>query len=170
MATIQGAKAVVKDGGREVIAYSQFEKPQPQSVITIYSMRRYGEPRLKKPKELTGIKQSFSVDWIDKKCKCPCYMLGDDIYIKHRDFNSIELYRTGHKFRKKFIYKDEFGCVVLRGEAWLMIKNIRQDIKNKVFLPRICVMLAEQVVGELGSMQWERFFEEIGRASCRERV
>ena len=135
-------------------------KPQSQSTIEIYSKRRYGEPKLPKPKELKGIKQSFTVDWIPKKCRCAGYVLDNDIYIKHRDFGSIALYGQEHEFRKRFIYKDEYGCVVLRGEAWLVIKNIKQDIDN-VFLPRIWVSLAEQITGELGNCAWERFFEAV---------
>ena len=137
-----------------------FEK-QPQCVIKVLSARKHGEPKLKKPKELDGIEQAFSVDWIPEKCKCPCYIVGNDIYIKHRDFNSIELYGTDYEFRRKFIYKDEYGCIVLRGEAWLVIKNIYQDIKNNILLPKISFVLAEQITDVAGHMEWERFFEKV---------
>lgn len=138
-----------------------FIDPLPQSSVLICSVRNFGEPKLKKSKELHRVKQAFSVNWIYKKCKCACYVLGDDIYIKHRDFNSIEIYDHNHEFRKKFIYNDTFGSIVLRGEAWLVTKDVRKDLQNNVFIPRICWALAEQITGELGNGDWERFFERV---------
>lgn len=102
---------------------SIFDKPKITTKLIIYSQRKYGEPKLQKPKELKNIKQSFSVDWIPKKCKCKCFITGKDLYILHRDFGSTEIYNSNYEFRKKFIYNDTFGCVVLRGEAWLKLKN-----------------------------------------------
>ncbi len=142
-------------------------KPETISKVIIHSSRQYGQPRLKKPKELHGIKRAFSVDWIYKKCRCQCFVLDNDIYIKHRDFDSIPLYtltdedetRLGIKRKEKFIYKDNWGCVVLRGEAWIILKDVIIDIRNDVFPVRIVQSLAEQITGEIGCHEWERFFE-----------
>jgi hypothetical protein len=54
----------------------------------VVSYRFYGQPKLAKPVELKGVKQSFSADYIPKKCSCPCFVNGDDLWIKHRDFFS----------------------------------------------------------------------------------
>lgn len=155
-----------------IFILSVFYKPAPQSKISIYSSRRYGEPRLPKPPELKGIKQAFSVDWIPKKCRCPCYIKEKDLWIKHRDFGSICLYgkdqeefaeKHNIKFRNRFVYNDNFGCIVLRGEAWLLIKDLIIDIENEVFLPKIFRSLAEQLTGEIGVCHWERFFDKVIR-------
>ena len=86
----------------------------------MHSKRKYGEPKLNKPKELKNIKQLYSVEWIPKKCKCSCFVYNKDLYIQHRDFGSQEVYGYNYEFRQKFIYNDTFGCVVLRGEAWII--------------------------------------------------
>jgi hypothetical protein len=85
------------------------------------------------------------------------------LYIQHRDFNSIEIYNSNYEFKKKFIYNDTFGCVVLRGEAWIIVKDFLLDIKNNVFEVTLFQYLAEQIIGEIGCCQWERFFEKIIR-------
>lgn len=154
-------------------------KPEPISKVIIHSIRKHGEPKLKKPKELQGIKQSFSTEWIYKKCICPCYVLGDDIYIKHRDYNSKSLYGltieekrrlTGRELKNKFIWNDNFGCVVLRGEAWIILKDVIKDINNKdvakdmnydVFVMKIFQSLAKQITGDIGCFEMERFFERV---------
>ncbi len=103
------------------------------TTVSMYSSRRYGEPRLKKPKELRGIKRAFSVDWFPKKCRCQCFVKDKDVWIKHRDFGSVALYgkererfikEHGVKLPQNFIFDDNWGAVVLRGEAWLLIKNL----------------------------------------------
>lgn len=42
-------------------------------------IRFYGEPKLKKVKELNSIKQEFSVDYIPKKCKCQVFIEGNNL-------------------------------------------------------------------------------------------
>lgn len=132
-----------------------------KSKIIIYSERKYGEPKLPKPKELKNIKQSFSVDWIVNKCRCQCFVYGKDLWIKHRDFNSTEIYGVENKNKGKFIYKDNFGCVVLRGEAWLLIKDFVLDMENKIFETYLFYNLAEQATCKIGVGIWERFFESV---------
>jgi hypothetical protein len=142
---------------------SIFWEPPIQTKVIVYSHRKYGQPKLIKPKELKGIKQSFSVDWIPKKCKCSCFIHDNNLYIKHRDFNSVEIYGHDHEFKKKFVYNDTFGSAVLRGEAWLLLKDLVVDIRNNIFPPRLSVNLAEQTTGEVGNYEWERFFDKIIR-------
>lgn len=116
-------------------------------IYEVYSFRKYGQPKLKKPKELKGINQSFSVDFIHNKCKCQCFVKNNDLYIKHKDFFSEtmkegkELFGTSLEYRikklgsskviNKFIYPDRWGSIVLRNEAWIIIKNIKNNISIK---------------------------------------
>lgn len=106
----------------------------------IYSFRKYGEPKLKKPKELSKMKANFSVDFIPKKCRCECFIKDNDLWIKHRDFFSEEMeyedcdFGTPLEYRckkyldkdksQKFIYSDSWGSIILRNEAWIIFRNI----------------------------------------------
>jgi hypothetical protein len=73
--------------------------------FVVVSSRKYGQPKLVKPRELKGVSASFSVLYL-KNCSCQCFVFGDDVWIKHRDWCSQELYEHDHEFRKKFVYND----------------------------------------------------------------
>lgn len=109
--------------------------------LEIYSFRKYGQPKLEKPSELKGLKQIGSANF-NKHCKCPIFVLNDDVWIKHRDFfsetfeptdsNDIgadlstickKYFNQEKKCVKDFVYSDTWGDVVLRNEAWLILKN-----------------------------------------------
>lgn len=150
----------------------------------IYSYRFYGQPKLSKPKELSGVKQSFSVDYIPKKCACQCFVKGDDLWVKHRDFfsayhkplpedNGTPLsYRAkkyfGIKITEKFNYADSWGEIVLRNEAWMVFRNIKSlAIRNKTIPNKTIVqsflnteLLKKHCIYDLDE-GWERFFEEM---------
>lgn len=114
-------------------------------VCEIPLKRAYGQPKLDKPKEIIGVKQNFYVDWIPRKCSCPCFINGDDLWIKHRDFFSTifippdpkdrgkplsylcKKYFNIHK-HEKFIYADCYGEIKLRNEAWMVFRNMRQAV------------------------------------------
>jgi len=51
--------------------------------------------------------------------------------------------------------------VVLRGEAWILVKDLILDIKNDVFEVTLFQHLAFKMTNEIGSCHWERFFERI---------
>lgn len=107
--------------------------------IEKYSMRYYGQPKLTKPKELKGINRAFSVNFL-KNCSCQCFIKDNDIWIKHSDYFSsslkdsntfgtpleyrIKYYGLSSKKRSGFVYNDCWGDIVLRNEAWLVIRNI----------------------------------------------
>lgn len=104
----------------------------------VHSVRRYGQPRLKKPSELSGMRMSFPVTFC--KAKCQCFIKDNDIWIKHRDYFSESWSPPEGDFGKsqdhyldkyfnkqrnqKFIYSDSWGSIVLRNEAWIVVKNI----------------------------------------------
>lgn len=159
----------------------KFFKPSVQYIL--YSFRKYGEPKLQKPKELKNIKQSFSVDFIPNKCKCSCFIKNDDLWIKHRDYFStcykpnisdigtplnyrLEKYFSTKK-SSKFIYEDSWGSIVLRNEAWLCFKNIKHIILRNSH-NAVAVMLDLMAKNDINMNQnteelavWERFFENV---------
>lgn len=128
-------------------------------------IRYYGEPKLTKPKELKGIKEIFSVDYIPKKCKCKVYVVGDDLWIHHRDFFSRTIYDHSVAFRKKFVYNDTFGAVVLRNEAYLKVTGFCRYIDERCRLVHEVMRLFEQKMEmkeyELEDTNDSRMFEDI---------
>ena len=150
-----------------------------------YSFRKYGQPKLSKPKELKGIKQSFSVDFIPKKCTCQCFVKDNDLWIKHRDYFSEELdddatfdkpleysikhYGLNSKKGNKFVYPDCWGSIVLRNEAWIVFKNIIPQLKLqseyelkydmlKKFCNGINAKYDDFLIGD-----WDKFFEKVAK-------
>lgn len=123
-------------------------------------VRFYGEPKLKRPKELKGLKANFTVDYIPKKCKCSVYIVGDDIWVQHRDYfsSSMDLpiedigapldvlckkYLNKDK-SKKFIYGDAWGDIVLRNEAWIHIENVVSYAKENLPYQVVYEIIQEQ--------------------------
>jgi hypothetical protein len=119
--------------------------------FTVYSSRRYGEPKLAKPKELSGISPSFSEDYIPRKCKFQVFVLkeADEIWIKATDWFSPEFmppdirdaekpqnailakyFPTQKPHKENFVYANNFASVVLRCEAWLCYSGIFRDIEE----------------------------------------
>lgn len=154
------------------------------------SYRQYGQPKLQKPKQLKGIKQSFSGEYIAKKCNCPCFYVGDDLWIQHKDFFSSSFVPPDEDFDKpvsylakkyfnrskseKFVYPDGWGSIVLRNEAWILFKNIKSVAKRNNYnqLARLMVdeMMKSDTIAKHNlenysefELQWERFFEDISK-------
>jgi hypothetical protein len=156
----------------------------------VYSHRFYGESKLPKPKELKGVKQAFSVDYIPKQCRCQCFIKDNDLWIKHRDYFSevqqpephelgmplnyfAEKY-IGKNRPKKFVYDDAWGSVVLRNEAYVRINNLIPEIQSGRFELDIINDIREQQEKyhdfekyELVSTDMERFWEEIVKETKR---
>lgn len=155
----------------------------------VVSYRFYGQPKLAKPAELKGIKQSFSADFLSKKCSCPCFIKDNDLWIKHRDFFSAShipsdkrdigtplTYRAEKYFglnltsKDKFVYKDCWGDIVLRNEAWIVFRNFCQTIrhdKHKPIQSLVKTFLQTNVLTKYNinslSNEWYRFFEDVIR-------
>ena len=165
--------------------YNTFKEKKSIS-FNVHTFRKYGEPKMKKPKELSGIKESFSVDFIPKKCKCQCFVSGNDLWIKHRDFFSEEMeyekedfgtpleYRAnkylGKEKKGKFVYNDCWGDIVNRNEAWIVFKNImdkKRLLENSSLLAREMLKVFSKY--HKGSNEyfvsgdWEFFFERIAK-------
>lgn len=154
--------------------------------IPIY--RFYGEPKMSKPKELKGTKQSFSTEWIHKKCTCPCFVKDNDLWIYHKDFFSQlhkpndptdfdkplsylikKYFRQDKTHLDKFIYSDCWGSIVLRNEAWIVFRNFKQEIERD---RHTIISAMKDVFLESDAMQkrsyvrqltrdWDLFFERL---------
>lgn len=106
------------------------------------SKRTYVEPKLPKPSELKGLKQIYSI-----KCgirKNQIYKKNNDIWIKDNDYFSTELTQEKAKelglqfhVREKFMYKNNFSPVILRGEGWICIKNLLLYINDHNIIERL---------------------------------
>lgn len=149
-----------------------------------HSVRFYGEPKMKKPKELRNIKQVFSIDYIPKKCRCGVFIKDDDVWVKHRDYFSdtrklpaeeigrplgflVEKYCNMAK-SDKFVYPDAWGSIVLRNEAWICLKNLMVDIKSDIFVLKIINSICRQQEVACGFDEYdlcctptERFWEKV---------
>lgn len=151
------------------------------------TMRFYGEPKLKKPVELKGVKKNFSVDYIPKKCKCDVYIVGNNTWVMHRDYfsPSLELKEEDigaplsvlcekylEKNRgKKFIYDDAWGDIVLKNEAWICIENVVEFAKNNLPYKTVSEVISQQeringfeeyeLVGTCMERMWESIFARI---------
>ena len=161
----------------------------PPLTCEVASYRLYGQPKLSKPAELKGVKQSFTVDWIANRCKCQCFIKDNDLWIKHRDFFSAThrpnkedigtplVYRAKKYFGKdlsymnNFCYADCWGDIILRNEAWIVFRNFgqvicrdrHQPIQNmiKAFSNSDFCIKHSISQYDLSNSDWERFFESV---------
>ena len=95
----------------------------------ILCSRKYGEPKLKKPSYLNNKTLLGSVDFISKKCKNKVWFYENKYYILFRDWFSdlISLDKAKElgiidEIKSKFVYRDNFGSIVLRNEAIIVIE------------------------------------------------
>jgi hypothetical protein len=160
----------------------------PSLECEIVSYRLYGQPKLKKPSELKGIKQGFSMSFIPGKCKCQCFVKGNDLWIKHRDFFSAchrpsdlndigtplsyrcqKYFNADKSYLDKFVYPDSWGEIVLRNEAWIVFRNIKQAAIRNSHIELSCTLkntfLNTKLLKNLGMScldeYWDRFLENL---------
>lgn len=164
--------------------FLELYKKENELQFTHHQIRFYGQPKLKKPKELKGIKQAFSVDYIPKKCKCQIFIKDSDVWIKHKDYFSSSMitpikdagtplsYRCKKYLSKikneSFVYPDTWGVIVLRNEAWICIKNLFHRIKLNEFEPVLVNQILRQQEkecnfkrNELENTTMSRFWESL---------
>lgn len=148
----------------------------------ILSHRFCGQPKLRKPRDITGVAPAFSVDYIPKRARCQVFVKEADAYIKHVDYFSPSLrdpYLIGTPLevrakkhlsvdrKKKFVYGDSWGDIVLRSEAWVKIEGLALASKTG-FRPRIVLEIIRQQsqahgwdITELMCTDMERFWERV---------
>lgn len=149
-------------------------------MFELISKRDFGQPKMPKPEILKGVKQVSSIEYIHKKCSCPIFVSGDDLWVFHKDYFSPDLevpiedsskglgflsekYLCKNK-RNKFVYSDAWGSIVLRREVWIKLNGafLEKDILG--FVPKI---LREQErfhdfeEFELECTSMSRFWEKV---------
>lgn len=156
------------------------------SEYCVVSHRYYGEPKLSKPKELKGIKPIGKATYIPKHCEPQIFIKGTDVYIKHTDYFSsmwrppkgervdmplsyyAEKYFNKNK-KEKFIYPDCWGSIVLRNEAWIVIKDLIPLIETENEYIVAKNILKEQSKDEYSprdietDIEWLRFWENVSK-------
>lgn len=139
-------------------------------MFEILAERAWGQPKLNKLNELKLIKQVGSIPF-GEKCKCPVFIVNHMVYIKHRDWFSPyipipEAVTRGiiDEKKKKFVYNDNFGSVVLRNEAWIKIYWVDFNIFEPE-LVNLLIRSTEKAVGleefDLENHCWVNFYEEL---------
>lgn len=165
-----------------VKTFITYSKP----VLSIIEARKYGEPKLTKPKALKGLKGA-SIDFIPKKCKFQYFKTDEDLYILCRDFFSpvfrppaedmgmpldaiLKKHFNVGKKSKNFVYPDCWGSVVLRNEAWLKFENYKLiDKQSKNQLERrkefrnvfVNGLLKAGYVVREDDTYWQNFIEKL---------
>lgn len=168
-----------------------FEKEQSITKFYVKDFRRFGQPKLKKPKELYRINPAFSVAY-NPKCMCQVFLEGNDVWVKHRDYFSPSMCEPedygkslnqlcekymGRERPKKFIYEDAWGDVIARNEAWIKLEGLMDDIARGVFpLDIVATIIRQQELThsmelyELCCTPMERFWEQVifGLIKCQQ--
>lgn len=150
-----------------------------------YSFRSYSEPKLAKPKELKGIKNIGSAEFIAKKCNTQVFIEGNNVWIKHTDYFSptwrhpvgeridmpLSYYLRkyfGKNKSEKFVYPDGWGEIVLRNDAWIRLDNLvpmcRYKEMNHTQIAREILQQQKFVVSGMTDevcLEWERYWERV---------
>ena len=168
--------------------YELITTQEPKYII--YSHRYYGEQKLSKPKELKSIKPIGKVTYIPKHCEPQIFVNNKDIYLKHTDYFSylwqspkgeridmpLSYYAEKYFNRtesKKFVYPDCWGSIVLRNEAWIVIKDLIPLIETENEYIVAKNILKEQSKDEYSprdiesDLDWVRFWEDMSKVIKR---
>lgn len=154
----------------------------PQYIIC--SHRYYGEPKLSKPKELKGINPIGKATYISKHCEPQIFIKYNDVYIKHTDYFSyiwqppigeridmpltyyLKKYFSKAK-KNNFIYPDCWGSIVLRNEAWILLKDILPMIQteNNTLTAQNIIQMQKNdkysFIDTSNECEWIRFWENV---------
>jgi len=142
--------------------------------MKVECMRYYGQPKLVKPKEcnnknlLGSVRFSFG----KKPVKCKVWLCNNLVYVLHRDwfsdfitFDEAEKRGLIKPVKNKFVYRDNFGGVLLRNEAVLSfsVPDTKEGLlKNRFLLTKeFSEMLGVNWADLYNLHRWEDFFEEI---------
>ena len=154
----------------------------PQYII--YSHRYYGEPKLSKPKELKRINPIGKAIYIPKHCEPQIFIKDKDVYIKHTDYFSyiwsppegeridIPLSYYAEKYfnknrKNKFVYPDCWGSIVLRNEAWILLKDIipLMETENSILVSKNILQMQRydnySSIDTNNECEWLNFWENV---------
>lgn len=155
----------------------------PKSEYAVICMGKKNE--VKKPEALKGVVKFASVSF-EGMCQCQLFLNGQDLYIKHGDYFSPELYNPEdhgtpllyrldkygipHGKKEKFVYADCWGAIVLRRVAWIKISNfvsLVRHLNSAEIAKTVWPMIREYhkwPVYEF-NIEWERFLENVAKAT-----
>lgn len=93
-------------------------------MIQIISERSpFDTKKLKKPKELKGVKPMFSVKW-GGVTTCQVFVKSSDVWINHHDWCSHTFYGANNKYKQHFVYSDGFTAPTVKGDAWIVMRGV----------------------------------------------
>lgn len=92
-------------------------------MITVVAERKPHEPKLKKPKELKGVKPFMSYKW-GGVTTCQAFMCEYDVWVNHHDWCSVVHYGANVNYRQHFVYSDGFTAPVSKGDAWIKLEKV----------------------------------------------
>ena len=147
--------------------------------MKIECARRWGQPKLIKPKACNNknLLGSVPFGWGESRPpKCKVWGSNDTVYVLHRDWFSQsisweEAISRGiiepEQYREKFIYKNNYGGVILRNEAVISfpVPDLTAFVLNTRFklVQDFASMLGVDWVDLYALHHWEDFFMEILR-------
>lgn len=120
----------------EYISTAEYEERKSRLLgFEVLQHRLFQEDKLKMPAQ--GLKRITSVPYTNR-VKCSIYHKDLSLYVKHGDYFSPSFrakeigtpleFRMEKYFnqtrRKKFVYGDAWGDIVLRSEAWVKLHNL----------------------------------------------
>lgn len=172
----------VRSSPKEIYELINIQEPK----YIIHSHRYYGEPKLSKPKELKGIQSIGKAIYISKHCEPQIFIKDNDVYIKHTDYFSytwqppkgeridmpltyyLEKYFNKSK-NNKFAYPDCWGDIILRNEAWILLKDIIHliETENITLSARKILQLQRydeySFIDTSNECEWMNFWENVCR-------
>lgn len=155
--------------------------------LSIYSQQQYRGTALKKPEEIKGVQRAFSVP-LHERCVCTCFLHHDDLWIKCRDFFSpiwhppendvgfptryyMEKYFHSSGPKSKFLYDDCYGSIILRVEAWLVVRNLLPGLSLHG-TRKTSALVEDQFKKLIGAQllppEWNAFWKSTIRAAAKE--
>lgn len=181
----------------EPILWTMSNPTEVDNLLTIkpmqyeqYSFRKYGQPKLDKPKELKNVKAVGSAVFVPKKCNPQIFLKDNDVWIKHTDYFSniwrppvgertdmpLSYYANkyfGKSKKEKFIYADNWAGIVLRNEAWLCIRDLIplcnwREINDVQIAQMILDSQKEKLRFSDIDLEWERFWENVVKVVRKE--
>ena len=93
-------------------------------MIHIVSERSpFDTKKLKKPKELKGVRPIFSLKW-GGVTSCQVFVKDKDVWINHHDWCSHTFYGANIKYKQHFVYNDGFTAPTVKGDAWIVMRGV----------------------------------------------
>ncbi len=123
----------------------------------LHTYRVYGQPKIKKPKELKGLKPKFKVSQGDCKSakRDDVYVVGNDVWVYFADLFSryatfpdvgdmtlptaaiAAKYNLDRKRFKTFVYADGWCRIFNRNEGYVVFPNLIWEMRRTRYVPEL---------------------------------